>query len=440
MKTMRKLFFSTLVLFLTAGVIPSVSAAGKDLQKTFTWKYTMNKDGNVVLDNYDCNVTIHVWDKGEAEYHLTIDAKTRSDEDATVLDNYLQNLKFSNSTSSVRFASSFWETRNNILGRMTMKLAGGKNVALTDFSMKGELWVPSGCRFELISKYSEINMEDFTGQLKLDLYNDNLYGGSVKGKTEIEDKYSTIEFKEMKDIKADLYNSKLEATNTGNMVIVSKYTKVTAASSGNLDIDSYNDKYNIPNTGDIKFLSKYSDLKTESSGNVTFDCYEGTFSLQDLKDLNLTSKYADFKFGTAGDISVSSSYNDKLAAGKLKSLKINESKYCSFRIEELSGSVSESDGYEDKFNVLKTGQEFKGLSVDGKYIDVSLGLPKSVDFRFRAKIQYPKLDIDESQLKATTKIIDGSHLDYTAVKGTEKEGMPVIEINGYEMSLKIIWL
>jgi hypothetical protein len=435
---MKKLFFSTLSIILYTGLISTSFAAGKDLQKTYTWKYSINKDGNVVIDNYDCNLTIHTWEKGEAEYHITIDAKTRSDEDATVLDNYLQNLKFTNSVSSVKFSNSFWETRNNIMGRMTMKLEGGKNVALTDFSIKGELWIPSGCRFEIISKYSKINMDDFAGQLTLDLYNDNLYGANLKEKAEIEDKYSTIEFKDTKDIKAELYNSKMDAANTGNMKIESKYTKVTATSSGSLDIDSYNDQYSIQNTGNINFVSKYSDLKTESSGQITLDCYEGTLVLKDVKDIKLTSKYADFQFGTAGDISITSSYNDKLVAGKMKSLKIIESKYCSFRIEELIGSVTESDGYEDKFAILKTGQEFKGLSVGGKYVDISLSLPKSIDFRFSAKIEYPKLDMDESQLKSKTKIIEGSHLDYDAIKGTEKEGMPVIEVNGYEMSLKII--
>ena len=437
MKTMRKLFFSTLVVILYTGLISTAFSAEKELQKTFSWKYSIDKDGKVVIDNYDCNLTIHTWDKGEAEYHLAIDAKTRSDEDASVLDNYLQNLKFSNSASSVRFGNSFWETRNNIMGRMTMKLEGGKSIALTDFTMKGELWIPSGCRFELISKYSEINMEDFTGQLNLNLYNDNLYGANVKGKTEIEDKYSTIEFKEMKDLKADLYNSKLEAANTGNLNIGSKYSKVTAVSSANLNIDSYNDTYNITKTGDIIFVSKYSDLKTESSGQVTLDCYEGTLNMKDVKDVRLTSKYADFHFGTAGDISITSSYNDKLVAGKLKSLKINESKYCSFRIEELTSSVAESDGYEDKFTILKTVQEFKGINIEGKYVDIVLSLPKAIDFRFRAKIEYPKLDMDESQLKSRTKIIDGSHLDYDAIKGTEKEGMALIEINGYQMSVKI---
>ena len=440
MKTMKKLFFSAILLFLVSGVLSVLYASGKDLQKTYSWKYNVNKDGNVIIDNYDCNLTIHTWDKSEAEYHLMVDAKTRTDEDATALDDYLQNLKFSNSASSVKFGNSFWETRNNILGRMTMKLAGGKNIALTDFSMKGELWIPSGCRFDLISKYSEINLEDFAGTLILDLYNDNLYGANVKGRTEITDKYSTIVFKEMKDIKADLYNSKLEATNTGNMKIDSKYTKVTVLSTGNLDIDSYNDNFSIPNTGDIKFVAKYSDLKTEASGQITLDCYEGTIVLKAVKDVSLTSKYADFQFGSAANISITSTYNDKLEAGKLNSLKITESKYCSYRIEELVSSLTEADGYEDKFNIMKTGQELKEISIDGKYVDVSLSLPRTFDYRFRAKIDYPKLSMDESLLKTKIKVSEGSHLEYDAVKGTEKEGMPVIEVNGYEISLKIVEL
>src|SRR5664280_1614053 len=146
MKATTKLFFRTLVLIIFTGLVSAESAAGSELQKTYTWKYNINKDGSVALENYECNVTVHTWDKGETEFHLTIDAKTRSDEDAAVLDKYLQNLKFSNSATSVNFRDSFWESRNNIMGRMTMKLEGGKAISLSDFSMKVELWIPSGCR------------------------------------------------------------------------------------------------------------------------------------------------------------------------------------------------------------------------------------------------------------------------------------------------------
>jgi hypothetical protein len=438
MKTMRKLFFSTLIVLINTGLISASYASGTDLQKTYTWKYSINKDGSISLENYDCNLTIHTWDKSETEYRLTIDAKTRSDEDAVILNKFLSELQFRNSVTDIAFRDNFWESRNSNMGRITMKLGGGKNISLSEFSMKAELWMPSGCKFELNSKYSEVNMEDVAGSLTLNLYNDHFYGANVMGPTEINDKYSTIEFKDLKDLKADLYNSKIEAGNTGNLRIDSKYSKFTSASSGILEINSYNDKFNIVKTGDINFVAKYSDLKTETSGKTTLDCYEGSVIIKESKDVSITSKYADFQFGRVDNISVTSTYNDKLAAGYATSLDIIESKYCSFRIDELKKSVKEKDGYEDKFNILKTGQDFKEMSLNGKYVDISLNIPKTIDFRFKAKITYPKLDMDESKLSPKIKVSDGSQLEYDAVKGTAKDDMPVIEVNGYEISLKLI--
>jgi hypothetical protein len=437
MKTMRKLFFSTLIIVLVTGYSSVLSGSGKDLQKTYTWKYNVNRDATVAMNNYDCNLTIHVWDKAEAEYHLMVDAETRSDEDAAALDLYLQNLKFSNTTASVKFENTIWESRNSIMGKTTIILKGGKKVYLSEISMKGELWIPSGCKFQLDSKYSEINLENFGGQLFMDLYNDVLYAGNVLGRTEIDDKYSTMEFKEMRDIKAVLYNSKIEATGMGNLIVDSKYSKITSGVAGDLEIESYNDKYNFTRTGDLTFSAKYSDIKTESSGQIVLDCYEGTIILREVKDVKLNSKYADFHFVAAGNITVISAYNDKLEAGKINSLKITESKYCSYRVEELVNSVSESDGYEDKFTILKTGQDFREFRISGKYIEASLNVPATMDYKFRAKITYPKLEMNESQLKSKTKIIEGSNLEYDAVKGVEKDGMPLIEVNGYEMGLKI---
>lgn len=437
MKTMKELFFSTLIIFLVTGFSVS-SASGKGLQKTYTWKYNVNKDATVAMNNYDCNLTIHVWDKAEAEYHLIVDAETRSDEDAAALDLYLQNLKYMNSPSSVKFENTIWESRNTIMGKTTIVLKGGKKVYLSEISMKGELWIPSGCKFNLDSKYSEINLENFGGQLFLELYNDVLYAGNVLGRAEIDDKYSTMEFKEMKDIKAVLYNSKIEATSMGSLIADSKYSKLTTGAAGNLEIDSYNDKYSFTRTGDLTFRAKYSDIKTESSGQIILDCYEGTVSLKEVKDVKLNSKYADFHFVVAGNVTVISSYNDKLESGKLTSLKITESKYCSYTIDELVSSVTESDGYEDKFTIMKTGKDFKELRISGKYIEASLNIPGTMDYKFRAKITYPKLEMNESQLKSKTKIIEGSNLEYDAVKGDEKEGMPVIEVNGYEMAFKIV--
>jgi hypothetical protein len=436
-KTMKKLLFSSIVLVIYAGLTSLTFASARDLQKTFTWNYKVNSDASIQVNNYDCDLVIHTWDKDEAEYRLSVNAETRSDEDALVLENYIRDLVFSHSSTSVSFDNRFWESRNTIMGRMTMKLKGGKNVSLAAFEMKGELWIPKGCRFKLGSKYSEINMEDFSGPLSIDLYNDNFYGGNLGGKAEITDKYSTIEFKDIKDLRADLYNSKLDAGNCGNLEIESKYSKIMCKTSGDLGINGYNDKYSFTKTGNITFVAKYSDLETETSGQADLDCYEGTITLKEVKDVKIQSKYADFRFDIAANCSISSSYETKLIVGKLNSLNISESKYCTYKIDEIVSSLSESDGYQDKFDTFRMGQNFKEIKVNGKYLELSLVIPKTTGYRFKANIKYPDLDINESGFKPIVKIEKSSQIEYDAVKGTEKDGMPVIEVNGYQVSLKI---
>ena len=438
MKTTGKLIFSALIVIFAAGVHSAAAGQGKDLQKTFTWKYNVSKDASISFNNYDCNLTIHTWDKAEAEYHMMIDATARTEEDAATLGKYLDNLTFTNSASSVSFRDNFWKSRNNILGKTTMELENGQKIGLSEFSMKGELWIPSTCRFSLNSKYSQVTMENISGEVQLDLYNDNFFGASLGSKAGIKDKYSTLEFRDVKNIIADIYNSKLSFNNTGDLKIDSKYSKVTAATTGNLEIGSYNDKFDFTKTGDLNLSAKYTDLKSDVSGKVTLDCYEGSVMIKDAKDVQISSKYADFQFGVADNIVISTVYNDKLSCQKLNSLDISESKYCVFRVDELKSSVSDRDGYEDKFTIGKGSQDLKEVSINGKYMGIDLAIPRNLDYRFKAHIQYPKLDIaDESTFQSRNKIIDDSHLEYDAVKGKEKEGMTKIEVNGYEVSLKI---
>ena len=394
-------------------------------------------DAVVEMDNYDCNLIIHTWDKGEAEYRLTIDAQTRSDEDGILLENYLQGLEFSASRSSVSFRNRFWTSRNSIGNRTIMKLKNGDNITLSSIELRAELWIPSRCDLKLASKYSEIKMEDFAGPFSLDLYNDNFYGANVTADIKLIDKYSTIEFNDTKDIKADLYNSRLDIDNAGDLVIESKYSKINIGSAGRIEINSYNDKYGITSTGDMSFTAKYSDLNTESSGNVELDCYEGTIIINNVRNITLTSKYTDYRFDVAEECSAVSLYNNKLTAGRMISLDIKESKYSVFRIDELSASLSESSGYNDNFIIENIGSNFEGIFMNGKYIDLSVDLPITFSYRFKAKVKYADFDIDESSMKPIVKVITGSDIEYNAVKGTEKEEMPVIEVNGYQMSVKI---
>ncbi len=419
------------------GSTSDIFASGKELMKTFTWNFKVTQGANIRMNNYDCNLTIHTWDRNEAEYHMTINAETRSDEDAEALNSYLQNFTMNNSASAVSFDSRFWENRNTIMGKTTMKLKNGKTINLVSIVIKAELYIPKNCRFSLGSKYSEIKMDDFAGQVDFDLYNDNLVCGSLESDAELNDKYSTIEFRDIKKLKANIYNSRLVAGNSGATELESKYSKVRFKVSGDVHINGYNDNFSFTSTGDVIYTAKYSVFESTQAGKAEFDCYEGSVTIGNLKDVRINSKYADFRFDKAENCTVNSAYNSRITVGKLKSLDISESKYSVYKAEELSGPLTDSDGYQDNLNISNMPKDFGRIKLDGKYMDISLGLPGSSSYRFKANITYPDLDINEESFRPIVKIQKSSQIEYDAVKGNEKENMPVIEVNGYQIKFRI---
>ena len=409
---------------------------GKKLEKTYKWSYQVNEDVNFAFENYDCDLTIHTWNKPEIEYVMTVDATLKTEEDARQLDEHILDLKFSHSTSSVNIDNRFWTGKKVVLGRKIMTLKGARTIRFSEFKMKGEMWIPENSNLNLISKYSEIELEDLNGRVSLDLYNDKLYGGLVNSNIKIAAKYSTLEFTNMKDIKADLYNTTLEAGDIGSLSIVSKYSKFKVGNAGKVDIDSYNDKYAFGSIGDIRFIDKYSDLRVEQAGHTELDCYTSTVIISRLEDVDLKSKYGTYEFREARNLNVATAYNDKYSIDSLGTLSITDSKYGVYKIAYLERSLLLSEGYSDKLYVTKTGS-LKGMKVNGKYIVVEMALDKDYSYRFKADVKYPKFDINEEAMNVKVKIKESSELEMEAIKGTESEGMPSFFVNGYDMAISL---
>ncbi len=409
---------------------------GKKLEKTYRWTYQVNEDVNFAFENYDCNLTIHTWDKPEIEYVMTVDATLKSEEDARKLDDHINDLKFSNSTSSVHIDNRFWTGKKVVMGRKIMTLKGARTIRFSEFKMKGEMWIPKNSNLNLTSKYSEIEVEDLNGRVSLDLYNDKIYGGLVNSNITIAAKYSTLEFTDMKDIKADLYNTTFESGNIGSLSVVSKYSTFKAGNAGKVDMDAYNDKYAFGSIGDIRFIDKYSDLRAEQAGHTELDCYTSTVIISRVEDVDLKSKYGSYEFKEARNLNIETTYNDKYSIDSLGTLSIADSKYGVYKIAYLERSLLLSEGYSDKLYVTKTGS-LKGMKVNGKYVVVEMALDKDYSYRFNANVKYPKFDINEESMIVRKKIKESSELEMEAIKGTESEGMPSFFVNGYDMAVTL---
>jgi hypothetical protein len=429
-------FFSLLALTfcLAAGV--EGYGQGKKIEKSYRWSYPVNPDVSLEFNNYNCKLTIHTWDKPEIAYTMTVDATLRTEEDARRLDSYIEKLEFTHAVSKVSFDNRFWTSKKAVMGKKTMGLKGEKTIRFHEFTMQGELWIPESCIFHLTSKYSEIEVEDLKGRVYLDLYNDKFYGKKVLDHIDIAAKYCTMEFGEMRDIRADLYNTTVEAGDIGSLSMVSKYSRFEAGNAGKVEIDAYSDKYTLGKTGDIRFIDKYSDLTAVQAGHAELDCYSSTVNIDRVEDVELKSKYGSFTIGEARKLDISSAYSDKFDIKSLRSLNLTDSRYGVYEIGYLENSLLLSEGYSDKLFIEESG-EIKGVNVNGKYVVLEMVLGEALSYRFRAEVKYPKFRIDEDSMDVRRKIKEGSELEMEAVKGPESEEMASFFISGYEMAVTL---
>ncbi|MFC2090502.1 hypothetical protein ACFLT1_06955 [Bacteroidota bacterium] len=434
MKAMKHLPYNTFILIFLA-VLSNIYAQDKKVQETFKWKYEVNEDVRFTFNNYNCDLIIHTTDKNEIEYHLAVDIILKSEEDAEILRDYIENLIFSHSATSAEFDNRFWKSRTNIMGKKTLELKDGKKLRLVEFDLQGEMWIPRKTALSLTSKYSEIDVEDLSGEISLDLYNDKVYGNNLEGPLKIKVKYGKLEFKNMKDIEADFYNTNFIAEDIGNLDLSSKYSKFRAGNAGDITIEGYNDKLEFKNTGAIHWIDKYSSLLANNVANMELDCYNSSITVTGADDIQAKLKYGDYDFGDANLLRISSTYNTTFNLHSLAELDVTESKYSNYRIDELTLALSLQDGYSDKFIIKKTANNLSGIKLAGKYINAELVLDPGFDYLFKANVKYPKFDINEGAMDVVRKITEGSDFEMEAIKGTMKDGMPEFIVNGYDLKL-----
>ncbi len=437
MKTISTTIYKIILVGLIIA-LPKVGVGqGKTLQKSYNWKYEVSKDVNLSFNNYDCDIDIQTWDQSTVQYTLQITAVGSSEEDVRELNQYLENLTFHNSTNHVDIDNKFWSQRTSRMNRTKLSLKGGNNITLTEFKISGELKIPAGTNLELISKYSNIELADILGRLDLELYNDKLYGGNVDGNSTIKAKYCSLEFGNVKNVIAELYNTDIEMEDLGSLKLDAKYSKVFAKNALDMNIESYNDKFIFETTGNVSFNAKYSSFQATKSGLLSTDSYNCTVIIDDLEDIKITSKYSKFEFMNGLNCTLSSSYNDGFKINSLKNLNISSSKYGSFRIGELGESLDVIEGYNDKFVISKTGPDFKGIKFNAKYGKITLGVSDQLAYKLKANIKYPNLTFNEDAFTTRIKIEENSNLEYEGIKGTETPGMPVFDIKGFQVSLTI---
>lgn len=428
--------YRTVAVALFAALSLVSSAQGSRLSKTYNWEYALQKGGKITIDNYDCDIKIHTWEKNEVKYELTVLAEMNSQEEAGELDSYLKSLNFSDSKNRVDINNRFWEKRVTVFNRKTITLRNNTKLGYSELNMSAELWIPEGVLFALNSKYSDITMEEITAAAEMNLYNDKVRGETF-GNLEIEAKYSTIELGNTGDLKAKLYDCNMYTKNSGVTYIETKYSTVSGHDAGDLIIDSYDDKISFESAHNTGFTAKYSDLKIGKVADLVLDTYNGSVTSGSSNLVRINGKYTTYRMGNSTGCNIVSAYDCRVEYDEITNMRVDESKYTTYTIGKLGRSFKLASGYDDRIAIESAGSLFSLFSADGKYIKSKVNIPGDMACRVKADAKYASLNIDEKLFKTRIKIVESSQTRFEAVKGEEKKEMPLIEVTGYDISLSI---
>jgi hypothetical protein len=303
-------------------------------------------------------------------------------------------------------------------------------------TFRGELHMPETGKLELNTKYAVVNLGDLE-ELELNSLDDKIYGENVHGKVQLTAKYSDIEFSNLGPARMNIYDCKLEAVRSGDLVVESKYSDLTLDVVDQLRINGHDDNYQFQETGDIRLQTKYATLETETAGNLSLEIHDSKVTTKNMKNLTVTeTKYSDIIANQAGKITVLYSHDDQFEFGEIESINVAESKYSEYKIDRLLVNL-DIRGYNDVIRVDKTTSTFQSLTYDGKYGDINVSIPEQMPLKIDMKTKYGKLDYDESAFDTRIKIIDNSSLEYLGFRGPETENMPFLRIRGYDLSVHV---
>lgn len=428
----KQLHFKHFLLIFCIVATSAISTAQSvEIAETLNKNIGVPTDVKIDFSNHsgDLNIKSTSANNVSIETELKVVAKTQ--EEAKKVMDAIKDFEFDLQGNVLKINTRFYKSMQSNNTKTTLTLLNGDKVRIKNYSIKHTLNIPQAVSFRLINKYSDVQMENRSGETILDLYSSKLYAGDFDAQVKLNSKYSKLHVGNFKaSTNLELYDTDVELETSADLKITSKYSKVEAEKTGTLILNSYDDKFYIDELSSLKMNSKYSDFKTESDlSSLNLELYDCNVNVGSVKSASFSGKYCDLNMGDVGSLKIDDSYDNDITLGKTGTIELGKSRYSKYIMAENT-SFSINDAYDDDVYIKKLSAEFKGIKINGKYgkLDVSAG---SVPFKLAVKQKYGKVNYPES-IQPTKHIEKSGQIEIEA-----GESGSLISVEGYDNTIII---
>lgn len=274
-------------------------------------------------------------------------------------------------------------------------------------------------------KYGKLDLQ-YIGDLKLESYDSSGSVGNVENLV-IDDKYSDIKLGNLSSLKATLHDSDISTGNvSGGATIADKYSEIQLGNVASLDVKLHDSDLFLGNVaGDADIVDKYSEIKFGHMENGAWDLHDSQIEIENAGDLKIKTKYTDFEMKDVRSITLNS-HDDEFKINKIEALKVSESKYTEYQIQELTTSMDIVYSHDDDYTVEKSSSDLSKLDFNGKYSTLILPLPSNMNYNLKGTMKYGDLKYPKDGIEEKRYINKDTDFE---IEGLARDGSETLKVN-----------
>jgi hypothetical protein len=394
------------------------------------------KPGTVIsFENKVGTLAVEKWDQEKVK--LDIIAYVKGD-DAGDIETVLKAIgqpQVQESSTQLNINTKFYDSfiSKDVIGsqRITITLTDGTKVKLRELSVSYVLTIPSTNEFRLTQKYEDVTIADLDGRVVIEIYSCDLKAGMLPNAYGISLKYATASIRSVGDTKLEVYDSKLDLIDAGNLELSSKYSESNIEKTGNLNLDIYDDKVYIKEHGNVNGAGKYTTLTLNNFTTGDLELYDCTFRAGKTDELSLVAKYSKIDLVSVRKLRFNECYDNQVNIEYVGDMRVT-SKYTTFNIDELASNMY-LDSYDDKVMIYRVNKDFSDIELDGKYTNLTLIMQEGAKYELNADMQYTEFDYPKNKIREVRYHKEHSSFQFkgVSVDASEGEALPEIRIGNY---------
>ena len=452
MKTLN--FYSkSIVILLFTGLFMNTVAAQTEKKEQVTKVYEMTPTGSLQFTSGSgSNVEILTWDRNEVKIvgELTygdIDNK----EDIDKILNAFKSMDAQSSKDVLKLNLKLIESSMFKSGGLFKKgeslivlSNGDKITTFSSFGVQNKIettytiWIPATLSVKAECKFGKLKIAPIEGNVDLILNHNNLEMRDFGKSGIFEIRFSKVSIGSGGTSKINLYHSEVNTVELKNVTIDARFSKFNIAKAEDVSLISYHDNSAIFGMLDnIDASAKFSTIHIENNmGNAKFDFYHSKLFGENFQTLEISAKFSEFNVANISDTKITSSYHNKFNFVTVNTFSCQESKFDTFKFDEVIANASFPNAYQTKVDIRGTSASFSSFSGNFRFGTVNLKLNPTVVYNLNFDGTFGKLD-GVSPDKFKTKFVSDKNNTKTTVQGLNAGAKCNIELVVQNTTCKI---